>query len=415
MKVLYFHQHFSIPQGPGAIRSYEMSKCLINRGHQVVMVCGSFVGNSTGLEGNFIKGRRRGNVEGIEVIEFDLAYSNADGFLSRTWTFLKYAFHSLIIVFTEKYDLIFATSTPLTASIPGIFAKIFKKKPFVFEVRDLWPELPKAMGVITNPLILSLMSALEWLSYHSANHLVALSPGIAEGIKKRGIKSEHITLIPNGCDIDIFEDTSQSWRPETINDKDFLAIFAGTHGIANGLNNVIDAAAELNIRGRKDIKILLIGSGQLKSSLIDRVNKEKLENVVFHDPVNKKLLSGLISSSNIGLQTLANVPAFYYGTSPNKFFDYLAGGLPVVNNYPGWIADIIKETNSGYVVPPEKPKVFADILEEAADNFEDLITKSKNAKKLASNRFNRKNQSLNWVMVLEKTYNKTKDESSLNE
>ena len=166
---------------------------------------------------------------------------------------------------------------------------------------------------------------------------------------------------------------------------------------------------------RKDIKILLIGSGQLKSSLIDRVNKEKLENVVFHDPVNKKLLSGLISSSNIGLQTLTNVPAFYYGTSPNKFFDYIAGGLPVINNYPGWIADIIKETNSGYVVPPEKPEVFADILEEAADNCGDLIIKSKNAKKLAINRFNRKNQSLNWVMVLEKTYNKTNDESYLNE
>ena len=149
--------------------------------------------------------------------------------------------------------------------------------------------------------------------------------------------------------------------------------------------------------------------------MIDRVNKEKLENVVFHDPVNKKLLSGLISSSNIGLQTLTNVPAFYYGTSPNKFFDYIAGGLPVINNYPGWIADIIKETNSGYVVPPENPEVFADILEEAADNCGDLIIKSKNAKKLAINRFNRKNQSLNWVMVLEKTYNKANDESYLNE
>jgi glycosyltransferase involved in cell wall biosynthesis len=408
VKVLYFHQHFSVPQGPGGIRSYGMSKCLIDRGHQVVVVCGSFVGSSTGLKGNFIKGRRSGFVQGIEVIEFDLAYSNSDGFLLRIWTFLKYVFYSSIIVFTHKYDLVFATSTPLTAGIPGIFAKIFRKKPFVFEVRDLWPELPKAMGVITNPFIIFLMSFLEWVSYHSADHLVALSPGIAQGIKKRGIKSENITLIPNGCDIEIFEDTSKSWRPAEIDDRDFLAIYTGTHGVANGLNSVLDAAVELKGRGRKDIKILLIGNGKLKPSLMDQVNKEDIDNIIFHDPVDKKSLSGLISSANLGLQTLSNVPAFYYGTSPNKFFDYIAGGLPVLNNYPGWIADIITETNSGYVVPPEDPKAFADILEEAASNHEDLLFKSKNAKKIAIEKFNRKNQSLNWVMVLEKIYNETK-------
>lgn len=408
MKVLYFHQHFSVPQGPGGIRSYGMSKCLIDRGHQAVVVCGSFVGSSTGLKGNFIKGRRSGFVQGIEVIEFDLAYSNSDGFLLRIWTFLKHVFYSSIIVFTHKYDLVFATSTPLTAGIPGIFAKIFRKKPFVFEVRDLWPELPKAMGVITNPFIIFLMSFLEWISYHSADHLVALSPGIAKGIKKRGIKSENITLIPNGCDIEIFEDTSKSWRPAEIDDRDFLAIYTGTHGVANGLNSVLDAAVELKGRGRKDIKILLIGNGKLKPSLMDQVNKEDIDNIIFHDPVDKKSLSGLISSANLGLQTLSNVPAFYYGTSPNKFFDYIAGGLPVLNNYPGWIADIITETNSGYVVPPEDPKAFADILEEAASNHEDLLFKSKNAKKIAIEKFNRKNQSLNWVMVLEKIYNETK-------
>lgn len=415
VKVLYFHQHFSVPHGPGGIRSYEMSKCLINSGHQVLMVCGSFKGSSTGLKGNFFKDRRRGHVDGIEVIEFDLAYSNSDSFLMRTWTFLKYVFHALNVVFTEEYDLVFSTSTPLTAGIPGIFAKIFKKKPFVFEVRDLWPELPKAMGVITNPIVLSLMSILEWISYHSSNHLVALSPGIAEGIKKRGINSQQITLIPNGCDIDIFEDTSEPWRPSGINHTDFLAIFAGTHGLANGLDSVLDVANELKIRKRKDIKILLIGDGKLKPFLRERARKENLDNILFHDPVNKKLLSGLFSSANIGLQTLTNVRAFYYGTSPNKFFDYIAAGLPVINNYPGWIADIINETNSGYVAPPEEPKIFADILEEATDNREDLILKSKNAKRLAHNRFNRKNQSQKWVMVIEKTYNEAIAKISSNE
>ena len=162
-----------------------MSRRLIERDHSVTMVCGSYLGSDTGLTGRFVNGQRRGSVDGIDVIEFDLAYANADGFLRRTLTFLKYVLGGVRIIFTEKYDLVFCTSTPLTAGIPGIFARWIKNKPFIFEVRDLWPELPKAMGVITNPVTISLMSMLEWLAYHSAHHLVALSPGIFEGIEKK--------------------------------------------------------------------------------------------------------------------------------------------------------------------------------------------------------------------------------------
>ena len=143
-----------------------------------------------------MNGQRRGLVDGIDVIELELAYANADGLIRRTTTFFKYVVRGLRLVFTEKYDLVFATTTPLTAGIPGIVARWLRNKPFIFEVRDLWPELPKAMGVITNPLIISLMSLLEWLSYHSAHHVIALSPGIAKGIAKRGVGLNKISLVP---------------------------------------------------------------------------------------------------------------------------------------------------------------------------------------------------------------------------
>ena len=389
MKILYFHQHFSTPKGSAGIRSYAMAQSLIRNGHQVTMVCGSFGAGQTGLTQPFNKGMRRGMVDGIDIIEFELPYSNALSFLKRILIFLSFAFKSIKVALTEQYDVVFATTTPLTAGIPGIFAKWFRRKPFVFEVRDLWPELPKAMGVIKNPIVLWMMSVLEWTSYHSADRLVGLSPGIVDGIIKRGIAPEKVASIPNGCDLDIFASEHQAWRPEGVQPTDLMAIFTGTHGLANGLNAVLDAAAELKKRQRTDIKLVLVGDGMQKKALLERATELKLDNVIFHDPVNKAKLAGLMASADIGLQILANVPAFYYGTSPNKFFDYISAGLPVLNNYPGWLAELITKEQCGFAVPPENPQAFADALEQAANQRERLIEMGRNGQQVAREQFNR--------------------------
>lgn len=389
MKILYFHQHFSTPKGSAGIRSYAMAQSLIRNGHQVTMVCGSFGAGQTGLTQPFNKGVRRGVVDGIDIIEFELPYSNSLSFLKRILIFLSFAFKSIKVALTEQYDIVFATTTPLTAGIPGIFAKWLRRKPFVFEVRDLWPELPKAMGVIKNPIVLWMMSVLEWTSYHSADRLVGLSPGIVDGIIKRGIAPDKVASIPNGCDLDIFASDHQPWRPEGVEEADLMAIFTGTHGLANGLNAVLDVAVELKDRQRTDIKLVLVGDGMQKKALMERAEKLQLDNVVFHDPVNKAKLAGLMASADIGLQILANVPAFYYGTSPNKFFDYISAGLPVLNNYPGWLAELITKEQCGFAVPPENPKAFADALEQAADQREQLNQMGKNGQQVAKEQFNR--------------------------
>ena len=400
MRVLYFHQHFSTPQGAVGIRSYEMAKHLIADGHQVTMVCGSYGGGMTGLSSPFVSGKRVGLVDGIDVIEFDLAYSNSDGLVARAMTFVRFALRSIRLALTERYDLVFATTTPLTAGIPGIFARWLRGKPFVFEVRDLWPELPKAMGVISNPLVLAAMSILEWTSYRSAHRLIGLSPGIVEGIAKRGVPRERIALVPNGSDLDIFTSDVEPWRPEQIKPDDFLAVFAGTHGMANGLDAVLDAAVELKQRRRDDIKLLLIGQGKLKPALQARAKREALDCVVFHEPVNKSQLAGLMASTDVGLQVLANVPAFYYGTSPNKFFDYIAAGLPVLNNYPGWLAGMIRDNQCGFAVAPESPMAFADALEEAASDRALTKEMGKRGRELAEREFDREllaNRFVDWL------------------
>lgn len=397
MHILYFHQYFSTPSGATGTRSYEMARALVAGGHSVTMVCSTHQLGKSGIEAPFVDGQRRGAVDGIDIIEFDLRYSNHHSLLRRSLIFLRFAAQSVRIALTRQFDVAFATTTPLTAGIPGMFASWFRRKPFVFEVRDLWPELPREMGVITNPFVLAAMSALEWLSYRSADRCVALSPGIAEGIARRGVNRERIAMVPNGCDLEIFRDVPEAWRPDGVAPEDLLAVFTGAHGIANGLDAVLDAAAVLKERGRGDIKLLLIGDGKLKGALGEDAQRRGLDNVIFHEPVSKRRLAGLLAGSDLGMQILANVPAFYYGTSPNKFFDYIAAGLPVLTNYPGWLADLIRESDSGFAVPPNDPETFADALEAAAGDRDGLKRKGENAARLAEQRFDRGTLARQWV------------------
>ena len=400
MKILYFHQHFSTPQGTVGTRSYEMAQRLIAGGHSVTMVCGSYTNSKTGLDGAFANGRRSGLVDGIDVIEFNLSYSNKDGFVKRSMTFVKFALRSVGVALTAQADIVFATTTPLTAGIPGIAAKWLRRKPFVFEVRDLWPELPRQMGVITNPVILWAMGVLEWASYKSADRLIGLSPGIVEGIARYVPDHNKIAMIPNGCDIELFGGDVDPWRPADVAADDFMAIFTGTHGKANGLGAVIDAAAALKSRGVTDIKLVLVGDGAEKAALQSRVRAEGLAGIViFHDPVPKTKLAGLMASADVGLQILANIPAFYYGTSPNKFFDYLSAGLPVLTNYPGWVAQLVTDHACGIAIPPENAEAFAEALIAMRDKGSRLSPK-KAATALALARFSRKelsSQFSNWV------------------
>lgn len=388
MRIIYFHQYFTTPEGAAGTRSYEMAKALMKRGHNVVIVCGSAGRGVTGISTPFHRGIRRGVYEGIEIVELDLSYSNSDGLLRRTAAFARFAVRGALLALTERYDVIFATTTPLTAGIPGILGRWLRGKPFVFEVRDLWPELPRAMGVVSNPFVLKAMAALEWASYRSANFLIALAPGIVTGISRCGVPESRIALIPNGCDVSLLTSTSP-WRPPGVGEDELLAVFCGAHGIANGLDAVLDAAAALRATPSARVRIVLVGEGKLKQRLQERARAEGLDNVLFMAPMSKRKLAGLLSASDVGLQVLANVPAFYYGTSPNKFFDYLACGLPVLINYPGWLADVVHESACGYAVPPSDPVAFANALIDAASRRADLDDMGVRSRRLAEGQFNR--------------------------
>lgn len=390
MRVLYFHQHFSTLEGSTGTRSYHFAKQLLAAGHRVTMVCGSGALSKSGLSGPFFRGKREGVVDSIEVIEFELPYSNYDGYLRRSLTFLRFAIRSVFLTLTQDYEVVFATSTPLTVALPGIAARWLRAKPFMFEVRDLWPELPRALGAIRNPLLLSIMDLLELLAYRSATSCIALSPGIAQGIIRRGVSGDRVIIAPNGCNLELFASDTTAPLPEIpgLPNKAFVATFTGAHGVANGLNAAIDAAAELLKQGRSDIYLIFVGDGKEKPALMERARLENLNNCLFAEPMPKKLLAQfLCRRANAGLMILSDVPAFYYGTSPNKFFDYLASGLPILVNYPGWMAEMIDTNGIGIAVPPNDPAAFAKALIYLADHQDAAAEMGRRGRELAGREF----------------------------
>lgn len=366
------------------------------------MVCGSFALSGVSLPYDAARRWHRGEIDGIDVISLPLPYSNRDSLLRRSLVFLKFAWRSSVLALREEYDVLFATSTPLTAAIPGIVMKLgAKRRPFVFEVRDLWPELPRALGM-KNPFALGGMSLLEWLGYRAADGCIGLSPGIVEGIRRRGPKQQPVALIPNGCDLELFHPSKRSVVSiPGVEPGDFVAGFTGAHGIANGLDAVLDAAGVLQRQEHRGIKIVLIGDGNQKDRLKRRARDEGLANVIFADPVKKTEIARLTASFDCGLMILANVPAFYYGTSPNKFFDYLAAGVPVINNYPGWLADLIQANGCGVAVPPESPEQLADALVLLAEEPERRAQMGQQARALGEREFARETLAARFVAEME--------------
>ena len=394
------------------MRSYKMAKALIDSGCEVTIVCGSYIGGTSGLKTSFKWGVRSGVVDGIQVVETQIRYSNSQSFMSRVKAFLLYLLFSIYIVLTRKADLVVCSSTPLTVGLIGVFGKVFRRRKFVFEVRDLWPEFPIQMGIISNAILIALLRRMEWIIHRHADVGIALSEGMASAMSVLCRPDCPITVVPNGCDLDLVGECGVRARPKGVSASDLMAVYSGTFGIANGLDTIIDAAEILQCRGCHNVKFVLIGQGSQKDQLMDRVMSAGLKNVIFLEPLEKKVLFEMLRTADVGLQILANVPAFYEATSPNKFFDYLSCGLPVVVNYPGWVANFLDMHACGFSVGAANPEMLASRLAALPSQASKLNAMSKASLTVAKNLFDRELLAEKWVasvMVAAPTRNSCTD------
>ena len=358
LRVLYLHQHFSTPGGSTATRSHAMARALAQRGHRVTLACGQYQGGETGLASTFRGGRREGMVSGFRVVEFAIPYANATGLARRAAAFLRYAWRAAWLERGEDWDVVIASSTPLTVVLPALLGRA----PFIFEIRDPWPELPRAMGGVPGPVL--------WAMEHLANAactraaaVVALSEGMAQTARARG--ASRVEMIPNGADLDLFGPQVAPRRPDCAASHEALAVYAGAHGRANGLDAVLDAAALL--RGAP-LRLLLVGDGSEKPRLMARAAAEGLHNISFLPLLPKRDLAALLAATQIGVFVLADIPAFAELTAPNKLMDFLAAGLPVVGNVPGHAARCITDGPSGISVPQGDAAALAGALRDLVQN-----------------------------------------------
>jgi glycosyltransferase involved in cell wall biosynthesis len=384
MHVLYVHQYVGTRAGSGAARSYEASLRLIAAGHTVTVVAARRANSG-------LADVPRQVIDGIEIISLGgRPYSNRLSAWQRIVEFVRFTFRASKLRVDTRPDVVIATSTPLSVGIPGVRLARRYKVPFVFEVRDLWPRAPIEMGVLRNPLAKYLATKLEHWIYRNATSIVALSPGMTEGVLDAGVDPSRVVTIPNASDPDLFDPER---RDRSLLDRwnladSFVAIHAGTMGAANGLDYLVSGAAVLAERGDTTTKILIMGDGGMRPQLEKRVAELGIDNVVFGGLVTRSEHGAIVSSCDVAITSFADVPVLATN-SPNKFFDGLAAGVPVIVNSPGWTRDIVQDNEAGRYVDVHDPAQLADALTELRNDPDLRERLGANARTLATTTFAR--------------------------
>jgi len=386
MHILYIHQHFATPAGSTGTRSYEFARRWVKAGHKVTLITGHYDVGGLQVAGALY---RKQNIEGINVIIVGTKYSNKQSYLRRVTSFLSFCLLSIYAgLRIKKIDVIYASSTPLTVGIPAMVIKWVKRVPFIFEVRDQWPEIPIELNIITNSFLIKILLWLEKTIYRNCSSIVALSPGAAVRIRAVLTEEKPITIIPNSCDIDIFRpDINGATIRQRMGWGDKLVLLhTGAMGKVNGLDFVIDAAERL--KDHSDIIFVLIGDGNQKSSLESKVKKLDLANVEILPSVPKQQLPEIVAAADIALVVIANYPIIEHNCA-NKFFDGLSAGVPVLLNYSGWQRKILEGNEAGFGCDLCNLDQFVEKVLYLNSHSRQVEQMGQNARQVAVKKFNR--------------------------
>jgi len=393
MKVLYIHQYFNTPEDGGGTRSYEFAKKLVKLGHKVTMITSS-------NEANNIKKI----IEGINVVYLKVSYSNHMSFKRRLLSFILFGIKAILVgIKIKNCDLVFATSTPLTIAIPGILLSFIKRIPMVFEVRDLWPEVPIQMGVIKNKLLIKILRCFERFTYKYSKHIIVLSPGMEKGVIDAGIEKDKVTMIPNFCNIDFFKpgESNKELLRELGGIDEPIISYAGAISYANNVELIIDTAEKLQKKGQK-VLFVIAGDGSLKQELENKSKKLGLKNVLFLGKINKYEVLILYRKSLATLVLFKKLPVLTTN-SPNKFFDAISTGKPVITNMNGWVGSLIEKYNIGFSIDPDDANSLMKAVISMVNMDENKVKEmGLSARKLAVEKFD----SDNMVLQLENIFKK---------
>lgn len=383
----------------GGTRSYEMARRMVAAGHEVHMVTSSREQSNTSHDWYMTE------EAGIKVHWYPVPYSNHMSFFQRIKAFFSFAFAAQKKAASLQGDVVFATSTPLTIALPAVFTARKLKVPMVFEVRDLWPEMPIAMGALNNPLLQWCAKKLERWAYKNSAAVVALSPGMKDGVVKAGYPANQVAVIPNSSDNLEFQHDEQaaqqfraarSWLGHSP-----LLVYTGTFGKVNGVAYTVKLAQELK-RINSEIKILLVGDGAEKNLVVSEAKAAGVfeENLFLEPSVPKKDVPALLSAATMASALFLDLPEMR-PNSANKFFDALASGTPVLLNYGGWMHDLVTAHSCGVAGWQQSMQSVAQELNSKMHDAEWLSQAGQAARALAEQEFDRDKLADQLVAVLE--------------
>jgi glycosyltransferase involved in cell wall biosynthesis len=382
MHILYIHQYFKTPEEGGAIRSYYLAKGLVEAGHKVTMITSH----------NELTYKKM-LVDGIYVHYLPVPYSQDFSKWKRVQAFLWFAWYACLKAPLFKHaDRVYATSTPLTVGLAALYYRWRYRIPYLFEVRDLWPEAPVQMGVFRNRWLIRYLRNWEKRIYRQARSLVALSPDIERHIR-RIVPRKPIYLIPNMSDCQFFRKSERNIYHEVqfrVENK-FVVTYFGAIGQVNHLEYLLAAAEACQDKGLSGVHFLVVGQGSELPNLKKISAKRKLTNISFIDHQNKYGLLSVLNVTDAAYLSFADCPVLQ-SNSPNKFFDALAAGKMCITNTPGWVAQLVEDNCCGFYAHPKQPEKFVTQLAPFVTDRSLLDAFQSNARSLAEREFAKEKQ-----------------------
>lgn len=387
MHILLIHQAFVSLDEAGGTRHHELARFLARRGYRVSIIA-SPVSYLTGKTGASTAPVEETYGEGRVTIHRAYTYAALHkSFVHRVFSFFSFMISSFIAgLKVGPVDLVWGTSPPIFQGVTAWLLARLKGAPFLFEVRDLWPAFAIQVGVLKNKLLISLSRWLERFLYRRADVLMVNSPGFVRHVQRRGAR--RVVLVPNGADAAMFDPhaTGVDFREEHHLEGRFVALYAGAHGLSNDLGVVLDAARLLS--NRPEICIVLLGDGKDKPALVAAAGHLELRNVVFLPPVPKAGMAEALAAADACIAILKPV-SLYKTVYPNKVFDYMAAGRPVICAIDGAIRKVVEAAEGGVFVPPGDPEALAKAIRALAADPDRCHEMGHNARHYIEQHFDR--------------------------
>ena len=399
MHILLIHQAFAALNEAGGTRHHEMARCLAEAGHRVTIIA-SPVSYLTGISDVDARPREASGAGGRITIIRAYTYSALHrSFFHRVISFFSFMVSSFFTgLKVRDVDVVWGTSPPIFQSVTAWLLARLKRAPFLLEVRDLWPAFAIEVGVLRNRLLIRASEWLERFLYKRADVVVVNSPGFIDHVQARG--ASHIELVPNGADPRMFDPHGHGTQfRDTYNLKGrFVVMYAGAHGMSNDLGVVLEAASQL--QDRTEIALVLMGDGKEKPALQELSAEMNLTNLQFIPPQAKAQMSDALEASDACLAILKSVP-LYATVYPNKVFDYMAAGRPVLLAINGVIRKVVERAEAGVYVPPGDAQALAEAIRQLADDPERGREMGINGRHLVEEKFDRVQQADKLALVID--------------